>query len=257
MTGGGAMATIEENRRHWSSYDWSRRGDEWSEVWGDSDALWHTTVWPRIRPFLERAETVLEIAPGYGRMTHYLVEHCSRLVVVDLAEACITACKERFRDRDHVSCHVNDGRSLPMVPDRSVDFAFSFDSLIHADREAVEGYVDELARTLGPEGVGFLHHSNLHAFVDPETGVLDINNEHWRAEDFDARLFRERCASVGLSCIRQELVPWGGFPELIDCFSVFAIAGSGWDRQLEVMENPEFMLDAVKIGKIVKLYSFE
>ena len=37
------------------------------------------------------------------------------------------------RDVEGISYFVNDGRSLAMVPERSVDFAFSFDSLVHVD----------------------------------------------------------------------------------------------------------------------------
>ena len=51
-----------------------------------------------------------------------------------------------------------------MVADRSVDFAFSFDSLVHADAEVLDAYAAELARTLAPDGVAFIHHSNLGAY---------------------------------------------------------------------------------------------
>jgi len=250
------MPTIEENLRHWSTYNWSEAGDEWSEVWGDSDALWHTTLWPRIRPFLSGADTVLEIAPGYGRITRYLKDNCRRLVVVDLAERCIEACRERFRDEKHISYHTNDGRSLPMVAESSIDLAFSFDSLVHADRTAVHGYIQELARILRPEGVAFLHHSNVGAFVDPETGSILVANKHWRGVDVSAELFRELCSASGLACFFQELIPWGGLADLTDCLSVLAVAGSRWDRPFRSVENPEFMADAVRVGKLVELYSF-
>jgi SAM-dependent methyltransferase len=257
MAEGGVMPTIQENKDHWSEYDWSQRGDEWSEVWGDSDALWHTTLWPRIRAFLGTAETVLEIAPGFGRLTQFLKLHCRRLVVVDLAEPCVAACRERFRDDNHIDYFTNDGRSLPMIANRSIDFAFSFDSLVHSDLDAVKGYVSELARILRPNGVGFLHHSNVGAFIDPETGKVTIANKHWRGTDVDARRFRELCESAGLSCVLQELVPWGGAPELSDCLSLFTPAGSRWQRPVKVVENPRFMQEAVRVGNVVKLYSLE
>jgi CheY-like chemotaxis protein len=37
----------------------------------------------------------------------------------------------------HVTCFVNDGKSLAMLPDESVDFIFSYDSLVHAEADAV------------------------------------------------------------------------------------------------------------------------
>jgi hypothetical protein len=44
---------------------------------------------------------------------------------------------ERDRARDsgsHLHCYANDGKSLTMVEDRSVDFAFTFDSMPPAER---------------------------------------------------------------------------------------------------------------------------
>lgn len=51
-----------------------------------------------------------------------------------------------------------------MVADSSVDFAFSFDSLVYVEAEVLKGYLTELARVLKPDGVAFLHHSNLGAY---------------------------------------------------------------------------------------------
>ena len=99
----------------------------------------------------------------------------------------------------------NDGKSLAMVPDGSVDFAFSADSLVHAEADALEAYVHELARTLSPDGVAFIHHSNLGAYrryfswttriprmsrrkyLLVRAGVVDP--DHWRALSMSARSF--------------------------------------------------------------------
>src|SRR5207248_3198835 len=75
-------------------------------------------------------------------------------------------CSRRFAAESHVRCYLNDGRSLSMIPDASVDFVFSFDSFIHVRREIVEAYLSELGRTLKIGGKGFIHHSNLGAYAD-------------------------------------------------------------------------------------------
>src|ERR671937_2540807 len=150
-----SMADVEKNLRVWRSWDWSRAGDEWSDWCGGTEAMWHGTLMPRIHRFLP-AGTILEIAPGYGRWTQFLKEHCERLVLVDLAENCIAHCRERFAGEDHIAYHVNDGRSLAMVEDESVDLAFSFDSLVHADLDVLASYLDQLARKLKRDGVGFI-----------------------------------------------------------------------------------------------------
>jgi hypothetical protein len=53
------------------------------------------------------------------------------------------------------------GKSLSAVADGSIDFAFSFDSLVHFEVDAMESYLRELACKLSADGVAFLDHSNL------------------------------------------------------------------------------------------------
>ncbi len=136
------MPTIEENLNAWSQYNWPDGGDEWSQAWGGTDYLWYGTIFPRLQYFLPTSY-ILEIAPGFGRMTNYLRKYCEKLIVVDLTEKCINACKERFATDTHIHYHVNDGKSLSMIPDKSIDFIFSWDSLVHAEADAIEGYINE------------------------------------------------------------------------------------------------------------------
>src|SRR5687768_4980448 len=97
-------------------------------------------LYPRVRQFLPAA-TILEIAPGHGRWTQYLLPLCERLIGVDVAANCVAACRERFAGDAHAEFHKNDGMSLPMVPDGKVDFAFSFDSLVHCERDVMQSYI--------------------------------------------------------------------------------------------------------------------
>src|SRR5215475_14385035 len=118
------MPTIEQNSNVWNdNYEWSKDGDEWSQAWGGSESQWFGTIFRRIHAFLP-AETILEIAPGFGRWTHFLKNYCKRLIVVDLSERCIETCKRRFSRSSHIEYHINDGKSLQFVPDQSIDFAF-------------------------------------------------------------------------------------------------------------------------------------
>ena len=146
-------------------YDWRKAGEEWSQPWGGSAAQWSGTIFPRIRDCLP-VGTILEIAPGFGRWTHYLKDFCNQLWVVDKSSECIKACRQRFAADSHVRCYLNDGRSLPMLPDASVDFVFSFDSFVHPDRDVVEGYLRQLRTKLKIGGKGFIHHSNFGEYAN-------------------------------------------------------------------------------------------
>jgi SAM-dependent methyltransferase len=112
---------------------------------------WLASLLPRIHAFVPAA-TILEIAPGFGRWTQFLRHLCDRLIVVDSSEKCIRACEERFAACSHIDYHANDGKSLAMVPDRAIDFVFSFDSLARAEEVVIQEYLTQLANKLTADG---------------------------------------------------------------------------------------------------------
>jgi ubiquinone/menaquinone biosynthesis C-methylase UbiE len=250
------MPTVEQNSSVWNeNYDWSQSGDEWSSVWGGPEAQWFGAIFPRIHAFLP-TETILEIAPGFGRWTQFLAHYAKRLIVVDLSERCIETCKKRFSRWSHIEYHVNDGKSLDFLTDQSVDFVFSFDSLVHAEADVLKDYLAQLAARLKRNGAGFIHHSNLASYVDPLTKQLPagVENQHWRATSMSADLFRDFCETANLECVTQEKVNWGA-SELNDSFSTFTRAGSSWSRPNRVLENAQFMAEAHSISRLAPLYS--
>jgi SAM-dependent methyltransferase len=250
------MPTVAENVERWQTHEWSKSGDEWSP--GHSAAgtavLWWRTLMPRIGSRLP-TDDVLEIGPGFGRWTQYLRTLCRHLVLVDVTERCIDHCRARFSGDERLEYHVNDGISLGSIPDHSISFAFSFDSLVHAEREVLDRYVAELARVLRPGGSAFIHHSNLARFTNPRTGRVSpfVLATNWRAPSMSAEALREACASNGLFCSSQELINWigrGRFADrhhlngksipLTDCLSVIEaspVAG----RQTIVVNNHRFV----------------
>ena len=182
------------------------------------------------------------------------------LWAVDKSNECIEACRERFATHSHVHCVLNDGRSLSMVPDASVDFVFSFDSFVHPDREVVEAYLRQLGTKLKIGGRGLIHHSNFGEYVNsprerlPEAlakplikaKILDWG--HHRNPGMTAELFRALSAQNGLYCLSQELVNWRG-RRLIDCLSLFVRSDSAPQSPTKIIRNPNFMREAARIRR--------
>lgn len=249
------MPSVTENLDRWQHHPWALQGDEWSpgRCAEGTVLFWHRTILPRILQFVPSA-TILEIGPGFGRWTQFLRRLTPRLIVVDLSARCIAACRERFADDRHLEYFVNDGSSLDMIGDSTVDFLFSCDSLVHVEADAIGAYVRQAARILAPGGVGFIHHSNLGAFVHPRTGRVRsfVTQPNWRAESMSAATFRRQCDAAGLHCRSQELVNWigrGRFSDqhrldgrlipLTDCFSV--IANEAARTPTTIVRNPAFV----------------
>jgi len=249
------MCATPNDTGFWSNYAWPQQGDEWSVSWGGTDFLWWGTIFPRIQAFVP-TEAILEIAPGFGRWTQFLKDLCQHLTIVDLTERCIQACKRRFATCSHITYHVNDGKSLAIIPDETIDFVFSFDSLVHAESDVIKAYLGHLVRKLKPDGIGFIHHSNIGAYLDPSKGELPFENTHLRAETVTATLFESSCEEVGLQCISQEIINWG---EMIlnDCFSLFTRKGSRLTRPNKIVENKNFMDEAARLSALSQLYRFD
>lgn len=262
------MPSLDANTERWGeTYEWERDGGEWSDHWGGPDLQWYGTLLPRIQAFVPTG-TILEIACGFGRWTHYLKDLGDQLIAVDLNESCVDACRERFAHETGITYHVNDGRSLEFVPDGSVDFVFSFDSLVHADQDVMAAYAAELARILAPEGVAFLHHSNLGNYgryfkareirglggVLRRVGLLERTN-HWRDPTVTAEKVARFATASGLSCVSQELITWQTKHQPIDCLSVLVRSGSTRDRPLRRWENLAFSDQGPYLRRLAELYS--
>jgi len=247
------------DRSHSMKYDWKEAGEEWSEPWGSSAAQWDGAILPRIRDCLP-AGTILEIAPGFGRWTHFLKDYCDELWAIDKSSECIDACRQRFAADAHVQCCLNDGLSLSMIPDGSVDFVFSFDSFVHTNCDVVEAYLCQLRTKLKIGGKGFIHHSNFGEYVNsPRERLPDalakpliklhiLDWAHHRNPSMTAELFHVLCEQNGLRCITQELVNWRG-RRLIDCLSLFVRSDSAEENATKIIQNPNFMREAARIRR--------
>ena len=262
------MPTVNENIEKWGrEYDWDKQGDEWSVAWGGAAMQWYGTLLPRIQRFVPTTG-ILEIACGYGRWTQFLQKLCDHLVAIDISEKCIETCKQRLADCAHIEYHVNDGKSLAMLPDHSIDFAFSFDSLVHADESVLEAYISQLPRILKAEGAAFFHHSNLGAYarqiaaigrVPKLKGVLARlgawdRTHHWRDPGVSAGVVKTQAETHGLVCASQEIVHWGTRRARIDCFTIVTTNSSKHAKESQILVNDNFMSEAENLRRLSPLY---
>lgn len=231
------MPKLSWNRRRWNdARSWPEDGEEWSYVWGSSHAQWMGSIWPRINRFLP-ARSVLEIAPGLGRWTRFLLPACEQYMGVDLSGMCVERCRERFEGVAHATFVKNDGRSLAKVPDGSVDFAFSFDSLVHVDVGVLRAYLEQLVRKLTPTGAAFIHHSNALGGDATEAA------KHARALDVSAAAARETIERSGGRVLIQEEINWGA-GGITDAFTLFSRAAAFPGREPVLLKNLSFMHEA-------------
>jgi SAM-dependent methyltransferase len=240
------MPELAWNEREWSQkYDWALQGEEWSSAWGSSESQWSGSLFPRLKRFLPSSR-ILEIGPGFGRWTHFLLPHCKSFVGVDMSADCIDACTRRF-DGLHATFFKNDGLDLSAAVGKSLaadkfDLIFSFDSLVHADQIVMTAYIPQIISALTFGGRAFIHHSNALSLQR----LYGNKPPHNRAHDVDHNSVEAVVIAAGGKVVLKELINWG-CDELIDCISVIARVdnhGVGYQDGCDVIINRDFMKEA-------------
>jgi hypothetical protein len=146
-----------------------------------------------------------------------------------------------------------DGASLTGVEDGSVDFIFSFFSLVHADVPTMSSYLAEAARVLTADGAAFLHHSNAAACLSgdaEEDAVLHC----YRDAGVSAATIEASALGAGLCCRGQELFGWDSDQLLTDCFSVLVRPSSSWAKPNRIVRNSSFPSEVKKLGELAEIY---
>ena len=200
-----------EEQRFWGENKWSDDGEEWSESFGGTEKLWDDVIYPKISSYLKG--DVLEIASGYGRISNKLKDYSSKLYLLDMNEACVNYCKDRFKDVDHIFYILNDGLLLEGIEDNSLDFVFSWDSFVHMQKFVIETYIEEISKKLRPGGFGAIHHSDFYGGDD----IYSFKNIQGRS-NFSPKLLKDMCDKYDLEIVKQESFK---FNELVEAFSVF------------------------------------
>jgi len=211
------MPSVDENRRLWTDWDWRADGHEWSEAWGTAADQWASTILPRIFSLLP-ASSILEIAPGYGRWTPYLLNNSERYIGIDITEPLVLHCRRVFGAlRSRPVFLLGDGFRFNRVQDRSISLVFSFDSLVHAEMDCLSSYAVEIHRVLEPGGHAFIHHSNLGEYV--KDGTVTVPHAGFRAQSVTVEAASNAFNAAGLICLTHEKITWLS-EEYIDCFSL-------------------------------------
>jgi len=205
---------IEEQRLWNLNSNWTIDGHEWSKSFGTTEELWNNEIFDKIKEF--RGKKILEIAPGFGRITQFLSILAGELIVVDLNPICIEKTKSKLKN--HVLAYfVNDGKTIPKVRDNSQDLVFSYDSFVHMHANVTEEYIKEIYRVLKPGGHCFIHHSWLYG--GKENSVENIaGRANMSPEQFKELVEKYNMEIVSQNSISFESVGgWDGN----DCISFF------------------------------------
>ncbi len=134
---------------------------------------------------IQAGDHVLELGCGVARIGRELAPICAHWTGVDISGKMIERAGERLTHQDNVSLHRLDRSSLEMLPDNSIDKAYSIAVMCHMDKEDLYLYLEELHRVLKPAGMIFVETWNLAHPVGWKRWEYEVRN--WSRSDQGVR----------------------------------------------------------------------
>lgn len=157
---------LEYNRERWGNLENWRSLDGFGYSWGGNEGKGVSDVAMfadrMLRPHTRKRYDLkaLELSPGGGRFTVEIMRYCRSLDLVDMNQACLDICRERFAPLPTpIRYYLNDGTSLRMIEDDDYDLIVCFDSAVHMHPDIIRGYVLQMAELLAPKGRIWIDHS--------------------------------------------------------------------------------------------------
>jgi ubiquinone/menaquinone biosynthesis C-methylase UbiE len=159
------LANVRNNLQLWDhDYDWTADGDEWeyqANSSGVSYGDWKSSLVSHLIEPYARGADVIEIAPGHGRWSEFIIGTCRHATLVDLGPKCLEYCRTRFAQHDNVDYFLTTGTQLPHHASGAIDFVFSYDSFVHMSADVIQSYMAEIARVLKAGGIAIVHHAQI------------------------------------------------------------------------------------------------
>jgi len=145
--------------------------------WGDPETaeplMFIKNRW--VTPYVRSDQTAVEIGPGGGRWTQYLLGF-QRLYVVDYYEELLSELRRNFHRYSNVVFVHNAGTDFPGIPEGEIDFVFSFGTFVHLDAPIVEAYLHNVKAILKHGGNAVIHYADQTKVMAQENPGFSQNN---------------------------------------------------------------------------------
>ena len=158
---------------------------------------------------------ILELACGHGRHSEQMKSWSNQKILMDINQANIDFCIERFAGDPRCTLLVNNGYDCRPLGDSSCTAVFCYDAMVHFDSEIVFSYLRDIFRILKPGGRALLHHSNYTG----NPGGDYRGNPHWR-NYMSQSLFKHYSKKSGLNIIDSVTMNWGDDNPDLDCLTL-------------------------------------
>jgi len=124
--------------------------DIYGLAWGDPEVV-EPLKFIRDRyvlPYVNGEQCAVEIGPGGGRWTRYLLGF-KKLYVIDYHAELLEELKKNFK-KPNMEFIKNNGTDFPGIKVCSIDYLFSFGTFVHLDTHLIEAYLTNMKAILHP-----------------------------------------------------------------------------------------------------------
>ncbi len=180
-------------------YDYFKQADseEWLDVfWGAQSRF------PKFFSQLDLQHT-LEIACGTGRHSGHVANKIKELYLLDSSAGALQEARDRFKEKADVIYIINStGIGIPhdIIPHEHLSAVFSYDAMVHFEKEAVESYVRDSFPLMQHGALALFHHSNFSS----NPGGKFTDNPGWR-NFMSQEIFKTIAISAGFEVVDSEV----------------------------------------------------
>ena len=137
------------------------RFDLYGLDWGDPEAVEPLRYMRQhyIDPYVNPEHTAVELGPGGGRWTRYLLGF-KEIYAIDYHQELLDELKRNYAHYSHIHFIKNSGNDFPGVAAKSVDFVFSFGVFVHLDLDIIKAYLANMRAILKPRANVVLQYSD-------------------------------------------------------------------------------------------------
>ncbi len=147
-----------------------------------------------VRPFINPEHLAVEIGPGGGRWTRYLLGF-KYLYVIDYHKKLLDELKKNY-NQANMKFIKNNGTDFPGINNHSIDYLFSFGVFVHLELDLIDSYLKNMKSILKPSANVVIQYSD-------KTKLMAQQNQTF--SDNTPEKMRELVLSKGYKVLDEDL----------------------------------------------------
>ncbi len=199
---------------------WEKGGADFEYFEKADQAEWLKVFWGEDSKFISlfkrlNLKTTLEIACGAARHSAKVIDQIEHLYLLDSSKGALDIARKNLSKYPDITyIHNAGGLGIPAtVLNNSLTAVFSYDAMVHFEKEAVFSYIKDSYRVLSAGGAALFHHSNYQKNPDR----VFTNNPGWR-NFMSQELFTSYATECGFEVIHSEVISFSA--EDSDCITL-------------------------------------